>query len=50
MGLVYIGIASAAATRHMECRFGHRQDRDWIRLMSCNTALDILRRALLGST
>lgn len=49
VGLVYIGIASASATRHLECRFGHRQDRDWIRLMSCNTALDILRRALLGN-
>lgn len=49
VGLVYIGIASASATRHMECRFGQRQDRDWIRLMSCQTALDILRRALLVS-
>lgn len=47
VGLVYIGIANGSETRHIECRFGHRKDREWIRLMSRNTALDILRRALL---
>lgn len=50
VGLVYIGIANGLETRHIECRFGHRRDREWIRLMSRNTALDILRRALLGNT
>lgn len=50
VGLVYIGIANATENRHIECRFGHRKDRDWIRLMSRNTALDILRRALLSDT
>ncbi|MEM9487276.1 MAG: competence/damage-inducible protein A, partial [Cyanobacteria bacterium P01_F01_bin.116] len=48
VGLVYIGIASTTETCHIECRFGQRKDRDWIRLMSRNTALDILRRALLS--
>ncbi|MEA5465026.1 competence/damage-inducible protein A [Leptothoe sp. PORK10 BA2] len=50
VGLVYIGIAHGSETRHMECRFGRQKDRDWIRLMSRNTALDILRRALLDNT
>ena len=49
VGLVYIGIANDSGTHHMECHFGRRQGRDWIRLMSRNTALDILRRALLGN-
>ncbi|MEM9264118.1 MAG: competence/damage-inducible protein A [Cyanobacteria bacterium P01_F01_bin.13] len=50
VGLVYIGIANPSETRHIECRFGRRKDREWIRLMSRNTALDILRRALLRNT
>ena len=50
VGLVYIGIANKSETHHMECRFGHRKDREWIRLMSRNTALDILRRALMDNT
>lgn len=50
VGLVYIGIANGSETRHIECRFGRKKDRDWIRLMSRNTALDILRRALLDNT
>ena len=48
VGLVFIGIANRTEAWHIECRFGHRKSRDWIRLMSCNTALDVLRRALLG--
>lgn len=48
VGLVYIGIANALETRHLECRFGRTKDREWIRLMSRNTALDVLRRMLLG--
>ncbi len=50
VGLVYIGIANTQETRHLECRFGQQKDRDWIRLMSRNTALDVLRRALLEPT
>ncbi|MBT9315375.1 competence/damage-inducible protein A [Leptothoe spongobia] len=50
IGLVYIGLANDSETHHIECRFGHRNDRDWIRLMSRNTALDILRRTLLSNT
>lgn len=49
VGLVFIGIANPTDTWHIECRFGHRKSREWIRLMSRNTALDVLRRALLGT-
>lgn len=48
VGLVFIGVANQTEAWHIECRFGHRKSREWIRLMSCNTALDILRRSLLG--
>lgn len=48
VGLVFIGVANQTNTWHMECRFGHRKSREWIRLMSRNTALDLLRRALLN--
>ncbi len=48
VGLVFIGVANPTDTWHIECRFGHRKSREWIRLMSRNTALDILRRTLLG--
>lgn len=50
VGLVYIGISNSEGTRHLECRFGQQKDRDWIRLMSRNTALDVLRRVLLENT
>ncbi|MEM6251488.1 MAG: competence/damage-inducible protein A [Cyanobacteria bacterium P01_D01_bin.156] len=50
VGLVYVGIANALEVRHLECRFGQKKDRDWIRLMSRNTALDVLRRSLLENT
>lgn len=50
VGLVYIGISHSEETRHLECRFGQQKDRDWIRLMSRNTALDVLRRILLDNT
>ncbi|ESA38058.1 competence damage-inducible protein [Leptolyngbya sp. Heron Island J] len=49
VGLVFIGVANRTKTWHIECRFGHRKSREWIRLMSRNTALDVLRRALLNS-
>jgi nicotinamide-nucleotide amidase len=49
VGLVFIGVANQTNTWHLECRFGHRKHRTWIRLMSCNTALDMLRRALSGT-
>ena len=48
VGLVFIGLANQTDTWHIECRFGHRKSREWIRLMSRNTALDLLRRALLS--
>ena len=48
VGLVFIGVASRSDTWHIECRFGQRKSREWIRLMSRNTALDLLRRALLS--
>ncbi|MDV3351792.1 competence/damage-inducible protein A [Leptolyngbyaceae cyanobacterium CCMR0082] len=49
VGLVFIGVANQTTTWHIECRFGHRKSREWIRLMSRNTALDILRRTLLSN-
>ncbi|MEM1238348.1 MAG: competence/damage-inducible protein A [Cyanobacteria bacterium P01_H01_bin.26] len=48
VGLVFIGVANRSDAWHIECRFGHRKSREWIRLMSRNTALDLLRRALLS--
>ena len=48
VGLVFIGVANRSEAWHIECRFGHRKSREWIRLMSRNTALDLLRRALLS--
>ncbi|EKV01542.1 competence/damage-inducible protein CinA-like protein [Leptolyngbya sp. PCC 7375] len=49
VGLVFIGVANQTTTWHIECRFGHRKSREWVRLMSRNTALDILRRTLLSN-
>ncbi|MEM9908307.1 MAG: competence/damage-inducible protein A [Cyanobacteria bacterium P01_D01_bin.44] len=49
VGLVFIGIADAASVRHLECRFGSYRGRDWVRLMSECTALDLLRRTILSS-
>ena len=48
VGLVYIGIASPDGTvESIECRFGGRRGRDWVRRVSVSTALDQLRRRLL---
>ena len=47
VGLVYIGLAGDQGVRHLECRFG--KGREWVRLMSRNTALDFLRRVLLDT-
>lgn len=50
VGLVFIGLARPDGTVYpMECRFGSQRDRDWVRLLSINTALDFLRRALLSA-
>ena len=46
VGLVYLGLANADQTEHLECRFGASRGRDWVRLMSVSTALDWLRRRL----
>jgi nicotinamide-nucleotide amidase len=45
-GTVFIGIASPEGTRVRRIRYG--LDRTRIRLLSTQTALDILRRAILG--
>jgi nicotinamide-nucleotide amidase len=51
VGLVYLGVARPdGQASHLECRFGSGRDRDWIRLLSASTALDLLRRALLNQT
>jgi nicotinamide-nucleotide amidase len=48
VGLVYIGIAKPDNTvESIECRFGGRRGRDWVRRVSVSTALDQLRRRLL---
>ena len=49
VGLVYLGIASPEGqVDHIECRFGGRRGRDWVRRMSISTALDQLRRRLIA--
>jgi nicotinamide-nucleotide amidase len=47
VGLVYIGLASAQGVQSVEYRFGADRGRDWIRLMSQASALDLLRRKIL---
>ena len=48
VGLVYIGIAKPDRTvESVEFRFGARRSRDWIRHLSVQSALDLLRRSLL---
>ncbi|MGB3403147.1 MAG: competence/damage-inducible protein A [Microcoleaceae cyanobacterium] len=48
VGLVYIGIAKPDGTvESVECRFGGKRGRDWVRRVSVSTALDQLRRRLL---
>ncbi len=49
VGLVYIGLATPQGqVESLECRFGEKRGRDWIRRVSSNTALDFLRRHLIG--
>ena len=49
VGLVYIGLATPqGSVESLECRFGEKRGRDWIRRVSASTALDLLRRHLLG--
>jgi nicotinamide-nucleotide amidase len=49
VGLVYIGLATPqGSVESLECRFGEKRSRDWIRRVSASTALDLLRRHLLG--
>ncbi len=49
VGLVYIGIASAAGIQVERCEFGADRDRDSIRQRSALTALNLLRLSLLNS-
>jgi nicotinamide-nucleotide amidase len=48
VGLVYIGLAGRDRVESFEHRFGALRGRDWIRHLSCCTALDYLRRRLLN--
>jgi nicotinamide-nucleotide amidase len=49
VGLVYIAIASPEGkVESFECRFGQERNRDSIRFLSVCSALDMLRRKLLG--
>lgn len=49
VGLVYLGIATPdQQVTSLECRFGGIKGRDWIRNLSACTALDLLRRKLIG--
>ncbi len=47
VGLVYAGIAGPDGVTTHEMRFGSQRDREWIRYVSANTALDFLRRRWL---
>ncbi len=47
VGLVYIGISSAAGSQVERCEFGSDRDRDSIRQRSALTALNLLRLSLL---
>ncbi|CAN5837712.1 competence/damage-inducible protein A [soil metagenome] len=49
VGLVYIGLSSAAGTRSEKCLFGTDRSRDSIRQQSALTALNLLRLALASS-
>lgn len=49
VGLVYIGLATPDGVVSVkECHFGYRRERSLIRDLSAYTALDLLRRQLLG--
>ncbi|NEP16484.1 MAG: competence/damage-inducible protein A [Leptolyngbya sp. SIO4C1] len=48
VGLVYIGLAGPDGVSQRECRFGSYRGREWVRLMSVCTALDVLRRKILS--
>ncbi len=49
VGLVYIGLAAPdGSILSQEHRFGSNRDRNFIRFLSANTALDLLRRYLAG--
>ncbi len=49
VGLVYVGLAGPDGfVTHQECRFGDRRGREVVRLLSANSALDLLRRHLLN--
>lgn len=51
VGLVYIGLAGPGGeVESFECRFGSTRSRGWIRRASASTALDRLRRKLLGAS
>ena len=47
VGLVYAGIAGPDGVTTHEMRLGSQRDREWIRHVSANTALDFLRRRWL---
>lgn len=47
VGLVYAGIAGPDGVTTHEMRLGGQRDREWIRHVSANTALDFLRRRWL---
>ncbi|MGI8933002.1 MAG: nicotinamide-nucleotide amidohydrolase family protein, partial [Phormidesmis sp.] len=49
VGLVYIGLSSAAGTRSEKCLFGADRSRDSIRQQSALTAVNLLRLALASS-
>ncbi len=46
VGLVYVGVAGPDSTTAQAFRFGDR-GRDWVRLVTIGTALDLLRRQLI---
>jgi nicotinamide-nucleotide amidase len=46
VGLVYVGVAGPDGTTAQAFRFGDR-GRDWVRLVTIGTALDLLRRQLI---
>ena len=49
VGLVYVGLASPDGTAiARELRLGDTRGREWVRRVSGNSALDLLRQALLA--
>ncbi|UFP96474.1 competence/damage-inducible protein A [Gloeobacter morelensis] len=48
VGLVYIALAGPAETRAVEIRLGAQRGRDWIRRVSTQSALDLLRREIIN--